>query len=114
MLLVGLGKKEGYDRKRYKKALAVALAAVARTGARDAVSYLGLDAIAATDAYYRARLAAEAVGLSLYRVPAIRSKRDRSEPRAEGVRPSRFPTATTRRTPSAASPTASGSRRAWP
>ncbi len=81
VLVIGLGKKEGYNRKRYKKALAVALAAVARTGARDAVSYLGLDTIATTDAYYRARLAAEAVGLSLYRVPAIRSKRDRSEPR---------------------------------
>jgi leucyl aminopeptidase len=81
VLVVGLGKKDGYGRKRYRKALATALAAVAKTGARDAVSYLGLDPVAATDTYYRARLAAEAVGQSLYRVPVIRSKRDRSGPR---------------------------------
>jgi leucyl aminopeptidase len=85
ILVVGLGKKDGYDRKRYKKALAAAFGAAAKTGARDAVSYLSLDSIAATDIYYRARLAAEALGNALYRVPAIRSKRDRSEPRLKSI-----------------------------
>jgi leucyl aminopeptidase len=80
VLVVGLGKKDGYGRKRYKKALGTAIAAVARTGARDAVSYLAQEPIAATDAYYRARLAAEVLGQSLYRIPAIRSKRERAVP----------------------------------
>ena len=78
IVLVGLGKAGGYDRKRYKKALAAGFAAAARTSARDAVSYLALDDIAGTDTNYRARLAAEAVGNVLYRVPVIRSKRDKA------------------------------------
>jgi len=77
IVLVGLGRQAGYDRKRYKKALAAGFGAAARTAARDAVSYLSLDAVAGTDAYYRARLAAEAVGHALYRVPVIRSKREK-------------------------------------
>jgi leucyl aminopeptidase len=75
VLLVGLGKKDGFGRKQYKKALLAAAAALVKTGAADAVSYLGLEPLADTDAYYRGRLAAEAVGHSLYRVPAIRSTR---------------------------------------
>ena len=55
--------------------LTAAAAAVARTGASDAVSYLSVEPVAATDAYYRGRLAAESVGHALYRVPAIRSTR---------------------------------------
>jgi leucyl aminopeptidase len=75
VLLVGLGKKEGYGRKQYKKAMLAAAGAVAKTGARDAVSYLSAEPVLATDAYYRGRLAAESVGSALYRVPAIRSSR---------------------------------------
>ena len=56
-----------------------AFGAIAKTGASDAVSYLG-EAIAAPDAYYDARLAAEAFGAALYRVPAIRSTRKPPEP----------------------------------
>jgi leucyl aminopeptidase len=80
VLVVGLGKKEGFKRKQYKKALLAAAAAVARTGARDAVSYLSQEPVAETDAYYRGRLAAEAVGHSLYRIPALRSTRKPPEP----------------------------------
>jgi len=75
VLLVGLGKKESFGRKQYKKALLAASAAIAKTGTRDALSWLSSEAIAATDAYYRGRLAAESVGSALYRVPAIRSTR---------------------------------------
>ncbi len=75
VLVVGLGKKGPLDRKQYKKAMIAAATALARSGARDAVSYLSLETITATDAYYRGRLAAEAVGHALYRVPAIRSTR---------------------------------------
>jgi leucyl aminopeptidase len=75
VLIVGLGKKEGFGRKQYKKAMLAAAAAVAKTGARDAVSFISAEPVAATDAYYRGRLAAESVGHALYRVPAIRSTR---------------------------------------
>ena len=75
VLIVGLGKKEGFGRKQYKKAMLAAAAAVAKTGARDAVSFISTETVAATDAYYRGRLAAESVGHALYRVPAIRSTR---------------------------------------
>jgi leucyl aminopeptidase len=80
VLVVGLGKKDGFKRKQYKKALQTAAAAVARSGARDAVSYISQEPVADTDAYYRGRLAAEAVGHALYRVPAIRSSRRPPEP----------------------------------
>ncbi len=43
------------------------------------MSYLG-EAVADPDAYYDARLAAEAFGAALYRVPAIRSTRKPPEP----------------------------------
>jgi leucyl aminopeptidase len=75
VLLVGLGRKDAFGRRQYKKALAAATAALVKTGAHDAVSYLSTEPLAETDAYYRARLAAEAVGAALYRVPAIRSTR---------------------------------------
>ena len=42
VLVVGLGRKDRLDRKGDKKALRLAAAAVARSGARDAVSYLSL------------------------------------------------------------------------
>jgi leucyl aminopeptidase len=74
VLIVGLGKPGAFGRKQYRKALAAAFGAIAKTGANDAVSYLG-DALATPDAYYDARLAAEAFGAALYRVPAIRSTR---------------------------------------
>ena len=80
VLVVGLGKQAAYGRKQYRKALVAAVQAVAKTGARDAVSYLA-ESIAEPDAYYDARLAAEAVGAALYRVPAIRSARQAARSR---------------------------------
>ena len=79
VLIVGLGKPAAFGRKQYRKALVTAIAAITRTGARDAVSYLA-ECVATPDAYYDARLAAEAVGAALYRVPAIRSARKPPEP----------------------------------
>ena len=80
VLVVGLGKKDGLKRKQYRKAVAAAVTALAKTGARDAVSYLSQEPIADTDAYYRGRLAAEAAGHALYRIPAIRSARKPAAP----------------------------------
>jgi leucyl aminopeptidase len=79
VLLVGLGKAGSFGRKQYRKALVSALGALGRTGARDAVSYLG-EALADPDAYYDARLAAEALGAALYRIPVIRSTRPQPPP----------------------------------
>jgi leucyl aminopeptidase len=79
VLVVGLGKKAAFGRKQYRKALVAAFGTIAKTGARDAVSYLA-EAVEAPDAYYDARLAAEALGAALYRVPAIRSARKPPEP----------------------------------
>jgi leucyl aminopeptidase len=84
ILVVGLGKKDAFRRKQYKKAMLAAAAAVARSGAKDAVSYLSQEPVGETDAYYRGRLAAEAVGHVLYRVPAIRSTRRPPEPALKG------------------------------
>jgi leucyl aminopeptidase len=75
VLVVGLGRKDAFGRKQYRQAVQSAAAALAKTGARDAVSHLSSEPVADTDAYYRGRLAAEAVGAALYRVPAIRSAR---------------------------------------
>ena len=79
VLVVGLGKKGAFGRKQYRKALVGAFGALAKTGTKDAVSYLG-EAVAVPDAYYDARLAAEAFGAALYRIPAIRSTRKPPEP----------------------------------
>jgi leucyl aminopeptidase len=79
VLIVGLGKKSAFGRKQYRKAVLAALSAVSKTGARDAVSYLA-ECVVSPDAYYDARLAAEAVGAALYRVPVIRSSRKPREP----------------------------------
>ncbi len=80
VLVVGLGRKDAFGRKQYKKALLAAATAVAKSGARDAVSFLAQEPVTDTDTYYRARLAAEAVGHALYRVPAIRSTRRPAAP----------------------------------
>ena len=53
VLVVGLGKKDGFKRKHYKKALLAAITAVAKSGARDAVSYLSQEPVGDTDADYR-------------------------------------------------------------
>ena len=100
VLVVGLGKKERYGRKQYRKALAVALRAVAKTGARDAVSYLvARHDRRRTDAYYDARLAAEAVGRRA--VPRARDPQhaQAAEPRAEVASASPSPSATRRPAP---------------
>ena len=69
ILIVGLGPRANFKRKQYRKALASALGAIGRTGARNAVSYLGLEEIADSDSYSLARAAAEVVGNAQYRVP---------------------------------------------
>jgi leucyl aminopeptidase len=73
--LVGLGKKDSFTRKQYRKAVLAGVNAVAKTAARDAVNFLAQEPVTDTDAYYKGRLAAEAAATASYRVPAIRSSR---------------------------------------
>jgi leucyl aminopeptidase len=69
ILLVGLGAKGSFTRKQYRKAIGSALATLAKTGAKDAVSYLSLEDVKEADPYALARAAVEAVGNAQYRIP---------------------------------------------
>jgi leucyl aminopeptidase len=68
ILIVGLGARSGFKRKQYRKALTTAVGALGRTGARDAVSYIGLEEVPDTDSYTLARATAEVVANAQYRV----------------------------------------------
>jgi leucyl aminopeptidase len=69
LLVIGLGAKTAFKRKQYRKALNTALTALARTSAREAVNYLSLEPVADADSYVLARITAECVGNSIYRIP---------------------------------------------
>lgn len=73
VLLVGLGAKEKFGRKQYRKALNAALNAVTKTGSAQAISYLSQETIAATNAYYIGRCSAEVAAGSTYRIPDLKS-----------------------------------------
>jgi leucyl aminopeptidase len=80
VVLVGLGASDKLSRKQYRKAVAAGLAIVLKTGARDVVSYLSLEKITQTDAYYRARFVAEAAANALYRIPDLKSAKKPAAP----------------------------------
>lgn len=80
VVVVGLGARTSFKRKQYRKALTSALAAVARTGSRDAVSYLGLDGVADADTYTLARTAVEIAANSQYRIPDHKTTNKRQKP----------------------------------
>lgn len=79
--VVGLGARDEFRRKQYRKALASALSAIGRTGARDAVSWLGLEPMADADTYTLARASAEVVAQHAYRIPAHKSANTRAKTR---------------------------------
>ncbi|HEY0941789.1 MAG TPA: leucyl aminopeptidase [Steroidobacter sp.] len=80
VIVLGLGTRSAFKRKQYRKALASALSVLSKTGARDAVSYLGLDEIADADAYAQARAAVEVVAASQYRIPDHKTTNKRPKP----------------------------------
>lgn len=80
VVVVGLGGRNAFKRKQYRKALASALAAVARTGAKDAVSYLGLDGLGDADTYALTRIATELASNSQYRTPDHKTSNKRQKP----------------------------------
>ena len=73
VLLVGLGSVKGWSRRNFRRALRDAAQALTKCGARDAALYLTALPVPDTDAYYRARYAAEIVLAALYRVPDLKS-----------------------------------------
>jgi leucyl aminopeptidase len=80
VIVLGLGNRGAFKRKQYRKALASALVMLGRTGAHDAVSYLGLDEIPDTDAYTQARIAVEVVAAAQYRIPDHKTSHKRPKP----------------------------------
>jgi len=73
LLLVGLGAKDKFGRKQYRKALAAALTAVTKTGSVQATSYLSQETVAAINAYYVGRCSAEVAAHNTYRIPDLKS-----------------------------------------
>ncbi|HTJ17472.1 MAG TPA: leucyl aminopeptidase [Steroidobacteraceae bacterium] len=80
VVVVGLGGRNSFKRKQYRKALASALGVVARTGAKDAVSYLGLDGVGDADTYALTRIAVEVGSNSQYRIPDHKTANKRPKP----------------------------------
>jgi leucyl aminopeptidase len=80
LLLIGLGARAGFKRKQYRKAVASAIAAVAKTGAHEAVNYLSLDEVADADTYSLVRATTEVVGNSQYRIPDHKTTNKRAKP----------------------------------
>jgi leucyl aminopeptidase len=77
VLLVGLGSRANFKRKQFRKALQSAIVAIGKTGARDAISYLTSDDL---DSYAAARITAEVVANSQYRIPDHKTANKRPKP----------------------------------
>jgi leucyl aminopeptidase len=73
IVLVGLGTRDGFGRKQYRKAVAAAISLIIKTGAREAINYLALEKVAATDPYMRGRITAEVVANALYKIPDLKT-----------------------------------------
>ena len=85
VLLVGLGKRSGFGRKQYRKALQATVQALGKTGARDAVVYLALEEAADLDVQYRTRIVAEVFCAQLYRIPDLKTGTKPKTPRLSSV-----------------------------
>ncbi|MGD9842877.1 MAG: leucyl aminopeptidase [Steroidobacteraceae bacterium] len=80
ILLVGMGSKDRFGRKQYRKALQTALSIVNKTGSTNAISYLSQETVAATNAYYVGRCSAEVVAQLAYRVPDLKTAKKPPSP----------------------------------
>ncbi|MGH8542885.1 MAG: leucyl aminopeptidase [Gammaproteobacteria bacterium] len=80
VLLVGCGPQKSFGKRQYRKALEAALAALARTGIRDAVSFLSCESVPGTDAYYLARYGVESAHEALYRFLELKTEGDDRAP----------------------------------
>jgi leucyl aminopeptidase len=82
VLLIGLGARASFTRKQYRKALQSAAQALAKTGATDAVVYLGLEEVADLDMHYRARFVAEIFRAQAYKIPDLKTA---AKPKKRGL-----------------------------
>jgi leucyl aminopeptidase len=73
VVVVGLGARDGFARKQYRKALTAATALVLKTGSREAINYLSLEKVAGSDSYARGRVTAEVTANALYRIPDLKT-----------------------------------------
>jgi leucyl aminopeptidase len=73
LLLVGLGSRESFGRKQYRKALQSTAQALAKTGATDAIVYLALEDVPDLDVKYRARIVAEVFRNHAYKIPDLKT-----------------------------------------
>jgi leucyl aminopeptidase len=85
VLLIGLGSRSAYGRKQYRKSLQVAVQALGKTGAGDAVVYLALEEAANLDLHYRARIVAEVFCAQLYKIPDLKTSAKPKAPRLSSV-----------------------------
>jgi leucyl aminopeptidase len=81
LLLVGLGEAGRLDMKAWRKAHVAAVRALLATGAKDAFSFLGGEAVADADAYALARHAAEAVETAAYRFDEMKTRQEEPPPK---------------------------------
>jgi leucyl aminopeptidase len=81
LLLVGLGSRDNFGRKAYRRAVVAATQWLAKSGAENAVSYLASGKVPGLEPYYAARHAVESVTATLYRTPDMKS--GRKPPRAK-------------------------------
>ncbi len=73
VLLVGLGVRQNFGRKQFRKAVLAGAQALAKTGAADAVVYLTLEEVSELDVHYRARIVAEVFCAQAYRIPDLKT-----------------------------------------
>lgn len=86
LVLVGLGQRNSFSRKQYRKALQAAAQAIAKTGAADAIVYLALEEIPGLDTLYRARIVAEAFCMQAYTIPDLKTAKKPPSPPLRAVR----------------------------
>ncbi|MBT8136965.1 MAG: leucyl aminopeptidase, partial [Gammaproteobacteria bacterium] len=77
VLLVGLGKKKEFGARQLRSANAAAAAALAKTGAASAISFLTRETVDGLDGYAVARLTAHDFDSAFYRFDELKSKKDK-------------------------------------
>jgi leucyl aminopeptidase len=85
VLVIGLGTRAAFGRKQYRKALQSTVQALVKTGAADAIVYLGLERVADLDANYRSRMVAEIFCAQLYKIPDLKTAAKPKAPRLTAV-----------------------------
>ncbi len=73
VLLVGLGARDSFARKQFRRAVLASAQALAKTGAKDAVVYLAQETVTDVDTHYRARIVAEVFCGHAYKIPDLKT-----------------------------------------